>query len=115
MLERVILAMEAAELVPMVMAGSITCFQLEKPVAGSHFSFTANTSISSNPCQKFGIALPTMAMPIDTLSNIEYCHTAASRPIVMPITTARATEIDVSFRVLGKVEAILSETFRFVE
>ena len=55
-LDLVILATAAAELVPIVTAGSIIYVHPPNPEAGSIFQCNANNNIRRSPCQKFGIA-----------------------------------------------------------
>ena len=113
-LDRVIRVIVAADPVPKVRAGNTMCFRLVKPEAGSHPSFTENSRMSINPCQKFGIETPTKASTILTWSNIVYCFVADMIPIGIPIDTATKTPMDASFKVAGNLAIISFATGRFV-
>ena len=60
------------------------CLKEEKPEAGSQPNRNENSNISNNPCQKFGIALPTIAKAMATLSKTEYCFAAEIMPKTVP-------------------------------
>ena len=115
MLERVILMMLAAVLVPMVMAGMIQQIGESKPEAGSHPRYTENSKIIIIPCQKFGIAAPTREVTVAMLSKMEYWRTAAIIPHITPISVAIQTLSAASSSVVGKRDRISSMTGRLVE
>ena len=85
MLERVMRIMLAAELVPMVTAGSTQWMGVEKPEGGNHPSQAENTMISIMPCQKLGSDTPISEAAVATWSNMEYCFVADMIPQTMPM------------------------------
>ena len=107
-------AMEAAELRPRETPGKITQAKESKPEAGSQFSCTQKSSISSRPHQKEGMETPIMETLMTRLSRKEYCLIAEITPKESPRITANTTAKVASLTVFGKVCAMRVATFRFV-
>ncbi|MPN44824.1 hypothetical protein SDC9_192391 [bioreactor metagenome] len=114
MLERVIRMMFAAELVPIVTAGSTQCIGVLKPDGGNHRSHTANTITNIIPCQKLGKDTPTSESAVATLSKMEYCLVAEMIPQTMPMIQASRMLTPASLKVVGKRVRISSVTDSFV-
>ena len=65
---------------PRAMAGSIRCFQVPLPEAGSQESSTAKIHISTMPSQNVGSDWPRSAMTLAAVSHLVPLATAASTP-----------------------------------
>ena len=110
-----ILAVVAAPLIPMVIAGStsdLTTFANPFPIpdAGNIFRLRLNINTSKRPIQKAGAEAPIKLNTIETLSKMLYCFLAAMIPIGIPTMTENKTPQEANNTVLGNRSMICAET-----
>mgnify|MGYP001090759788 CR=1 FL=1 len=70
--------------------------------------------MSIKPSQKFGVATPSRAATIPTLSIALYCLVALMIPIGSAMATATRIDQNASYAVFGNAAMIVGKTSRFV-
>ena len=97
MLERVSRSIDAAKYHPSASDGMMRWYGVPDPEAGSQRKFTAKTMIITRPTKKPGTDSPSIAMILQTVSQIVSTFTAVTMPSGIPISSEIISPADASW------------------